>query len=168
VRCCACIAVEQCEQEDVVLKFTLNGTAVAVDAPPDAPLLFVLNNDLDQHGAKFGCGLSQCGACTVLIDGEPVRSCQTAAQTAVGRSVTTLAGLKESNKPNRLQQAFIDEQAAQCGYCISGMIMVAQALLDRNPEPTESDIRSALNGNLCRCGTHNRIVRAVLRAAEKV
>jgi len=150
-----------------VLKFSLNGVDVAVDAPRDAPLLFVLNNDLDQYGAKFGCGLSQCGACTVLIDGEPVRSCQTPAQTAVGRAVTTLAGLMEGGNPNRLQQAFIDEQAAQCGYCISGMIMVAQALLDRNPSPTEAEVRSALNGNLCRCGTHTRIVRAVLRAAEK-
>ena len=150
-----------------MLKFTLNGTDVSVDAPPAAPLLFVLNNDLDQHGAKFGCGLSQCGACTVWIDDEPVRSCQTAAQAAIGRSVTTLAGLMEGGKPNRLQQAFIEEQAAQCGYCISGMIMVAQALLDRNPTPTESDVRSALNSNLCRCGTHNRIVRSVLRAAKE-
>jgi len=151
----------------LVLEFTLNGADVSVDAPADAPLLFVLNNDLDQHGAKFGCGLSQCGACTVWIDGEPVRSCQTAAQAAIGRTVTTLAGLKEGGKPNKLQQAFIDEQAAQCGYCISGMIMVAQALLDRNPNPTESEVRSALNGNLCRCGTHTRIVRAVLRAAKE-
>ncbi len=150
-----------------MLNFTLNGRDVSVDAPPEAPLLFVLNNDLDQHGAKFGCGLSQCGACTVLIDGEPVRSCQTTAQSAIGRSVTTLAGLMEGGKPSKLQQAFIDEQAAQCGYCISGMIMVAQALLDRNPSPTESDVRSALNANLCRCGTHNRIVRAVLRAAKE-
>ena len=150
-----------------MLEFTLNGADVSVDAPADAPLLFVLNNDLDQHGAKFGCGLSQCGACTVWIDGEPVRSCQTAAQAAIGRTVTTLAGLKEGGKPNKLQQAFIDEQAAQCGYCISGMIMVAQALLDRNPNPTESEVRSALNGNLCRCGTHTRIVRAVLRAAKE-
>ena len=150
-----------------MLNFTLNGMAVSVDAPPDAPLLFVLNNDLDQHGAKFGCGLSQCGACTILIDGEPVRSCQTAAQAAIGRSVTTLTGLMEDGKPSKLQQAFIDEQAAQCGYCISGMIMVAQVLLDRNPSPTESDVRSALNANLCRCGTHNRIVRAVLRAAKE-
>jgi len=151
-----------------VLEFTLNGADVSVDAPADAPLLFVLNNDLEQHGAKFGCGLSQCGACTVWIDGEPVRSCQTAAQAAIGRTVTTLAGLREGGKPNKLQQAFIDEQAAQCGYCISGMIMVAQALLDRNPQPTESEVRSALNGNLCRCGTHTRIVRAVLRAAKEV
>ena len=150
-----------------MLKFSLNGKDIAVDAPPDAPLLFVLNNDLDQHGAKFGCGLSQCGACTVLIDREPVRSCQTAAQSAIGRSVTTLAGLMDDGKPSKLQQAFIDEQAAQCGYCISGMIMVAQVLLDRNPSPTESDVRSALNSNLCRCGTHSRIVRAVLRAAKE-
>jgi aerobic-type carbon monoxide dehydrogenase small subunit (CoxS/CutS family) len=150
-----------------VLEFKLNGADVSVDAPGDAPLLFVLNNDLDQHGAKFGCGLSQCGACTVWIDGEPVRSCQTAAQAAIGRSVTTLAGLREGGKPNKLQQAFIDEQAAQCGYCISGMIMVAQALLDRNPNPTESEVRAALNGNLCRCGTHTRILRAVLRAAKE-
>ena len=151
-----------------MLEFKLNGKDVSVDAPAEASLLFVLTNDLDQRGLKFGCGRSQCGSCTVLIDGESVRSCVTQAQAAIGRSVTTLAGLLEDGKPNKLQQAFIDEQAAQCGYCISGMIMVAQALLDRNPEPTESDIRSALNGNLCRCGTHNRIVRAVLRAAEKV
>lgn len=150
-----------------MLNFKLNGQDVSVDAPAVASLLFVLKNDLDQHGAKFGCGLSQCGACTVLIDGEPVRSCQTAAQSAVGRSVTTLAGLMEDGKPSKLQQAFIEEQAAQCGYCLSGMIMTAQALLDRNPTPTESDVRTALNANLCRCGTHTRIIRAVLRAAQE-
>jgi nicotinate dehydrogenase subunit A len=149
-----------------VLNFKLNGVDVSVDVAADAPLLFVLNNDLGQHGLKFGCGLSQCGACTVLIDGEPVRSCQTAVQAAVGRSVTTLAGLMEDGKPSALQQAFIDEQAAQCGYCASGMIMVAQSLLDRNPTPTEAEIRTALSPNLCRCGTHNRIVRAVLRVAQ--
>lgn len=150
-----------------MLSFKLNGKDISLDAPPDAPLLLILTNDLDQHGAKFGCGLSQCGACTVLIDGEPVRSCQTPAEAAIGRSVTTLAGLMVAGNPSKLQQAFIDEQAAQCGYCISGMIIVAQALLDRNPTPTEPDIRSTLNGNLCRCGTHNRIVRAILRATQE-
>jgi nicotinate dehydrogenase subunit A len=150
-----------------VLNFKLNGQDVSVDAPPDATLLSVLANDLDQHGVKFGCGLSQCGTCTILIDGEPVRSCQTKAQSAVGRSVTTLAGLSVDGEPGPLQKAFIEEQAAQCGYCISGMIVTAQALLDRNPNPTESEIRTALNGNLCRCGSHNRIVRAVMRAAQE-
>jgi aerobic-type carbon monoxide dehydrogenase small subunit (CoxS/CutS family) len=150
-----------------VVSFKLNGKDVTVDVPHEAPLLFVLNNDLDVHGQKFGCGLSQCGSCTVLIDGDPVRSCQAAAQSASGRSVTTLAGLMQDGKPSKLQQAFIDEQAAQCGYCLSGMIMLARALLDRNPTPTESDVKSALNVNLCRCGTHVRIVRAVLRAAEE-
>jgi nicotinate dehydrogenase subunit A len=147
-----------------LLNFKLNGKDVSVDAPDDATLLWVLTDDLQQHGLKFGCGLSQCGACEVMIDGEVVRSCQTKAGSAVGRSVTTLAGLKENGKASKLQQAFIDEQAAQCGYCASGMIMSAQALLDRNPNPTESDVRAALDGNLCRCGTHTRIIRAVLRA----
>ena len=150
-----------------MLNFKLNGKDVSVDAPPEAPLLFVLTNDLDQYGLKFGCGRSQCGSCTVLIDGESVRSCVTQAQAAIGRSVTTLAGLLEDGKPNKLQQAFIDEQAAQCGYCINGMIIEAQALLDINPHPTESEVRDALDDNLCRCGTHNRIVRAVLRAARE-
>ena len=150
-----------------MLNFKLNGVEISVDAPAEAPLLFVLTNDLDQHGLKFGCGRSQCGSCTVLIDGESVRSCVTQAQAAIGRSVTTLAGLMEDGKPNKLQQAFIDEQAAQCGYCINGMIMEAQALLDINPTPTESEVRDALDDNLCRCGTHNRIVRAVLRAAKE-
>jgi aerobic-type carbon monoxide dehydrogenase small subunit (CoxS/CutS family) len=150
-----------------VLNFKLNGQDVSVDAPPDATLLTVLSNDLQMNGNKFGCGLSQCGACTVLIDGDVVRSCATQAQAAIGRSVTTLAGLMEDGKPSRLQQAFIDEQAAQCGYCAAGAIMVAQALLDRNPAPAEPEIRSALDGNLCRCGTQNRIVRAVIRASQE-
>lgn len=149
-----------------MLTLKVNGQEVFVDAPDDASLLSVLTHDLRLAGQKYGCGLSQCGACTILMDGEAVRSCQTNAQAAVGRSVTTLDGLRENGAPNRLQQAFIDEQAAQCGYCGSGMIMTAQALLDRNPAPSESDVRAALNANLCRCGTHNRIVRAVLRAAE--
>jgi nicotinate dehydrogenase subunit A len=158
---------KQSKQEGPVLNFRLNGQDVSVDAPAEASLLSVLNNDLQMHGLKFGCGLSQCGACTVLIDGDPVRSCSTAAHAAVGRSVTTLVGLMEDGKPSRLQQAFIDEQAAQCGYCASGAIMAAQALLDRNPSPTESEIRSALDGNLCRCGSQNRIVRAVIRASQE-
>ena len=150
-----------------MLMFKLNGADVSVDVPDDATLLSVLSDDLKMAGPKFGCGLSQCGACTVMIDGEAVRTCQTKAQAAAGRSVTTLEGLRENGAPNALQQAFIDEQAAQCGFCANGMIMVAQALLDRNPSPSESEVRAALNGNLCRCGTHNRIVRAVMRAAEE-
>ncbi|HSF64417.1 MAG TPA: (2Fe-2S)-binding protein [Paracoccaceae bacterium] len=150
-----------------MLTFKVNGQDVSLDLPGDTPLLAVLSNDLKLAGQKFGCGLSQCGACTVMIDGEPVKSCQTKASAAVGRSVTTLEGLTENGAPGPLQQAFIDEQAAQCGYCASGMIMAAQALLDRNPSPSESDVRAALNGNLCRCGSHNRIVRAVLRAAQE-
>jgi nicotinate dehydrogenase subunit A len=147
-----------------MLKFKLNDKDVTADVPDSATLLWVLTDNLKQHGLKFGCGLSQCGACDVMIDGQVVRSCQTKASSAAGRSVTTLAGLMENGKAGKLQQAFIDEQAAQCGYCISGMIMTAQALIDSNPKPTESNIRTALNGNLCRCGTHTRIVRAVLRA----
>jgi aerobic-type carbon monoxide dehydrogenase small subunit (CoxS/CutS family) len=150
-----------------VVDFRLNGRDVSVDIPDDVFLLYVLVNDLRINGAKFGCGRAQCGACTVLIDGEPVRSCLTAVSAAAGRSVTTLEGLREDGKPGKLQQAFIDEQAAQCGYCSSGMILQAQALLDRNPNPSDGEVRSALDANLCRCGSHNRIVRAVLRAAKE-
>jgi len=150
-----------------MLNFKLNGEDVSVDAPGDTTLLSVLSDDLKLAGQKFGCGLSQCGACSVMIDSEVVRACQTKAEAAVGRSVTTLVGLRDNGKPGPLQQAFIDEQAAQCGFCASGMIITAQALLDRNPSPTEADVRSALNANLCRCGSHNRIVRAVLRVAQE-
>jgi nicotinate dehydrogenase subunit A len=145
----------------------LNGSEVDVDVPTSATLLNVLSNDLNAFGPKFGCGKNQCGACTVLIDGAPVRSCQTPVSSAAGRRVTTLAGLREDGGPSPLQQAFIDEQAAQCGFCASGMIIAAHALLQSNPTPSEAEVRQALNGNLCRCGTHNRIVRAVLRAAEE-
>ena len=147
-------------------RFTLNGRAVQVALPAGEPLLQVLANDLGSDGPKYGCGKAQCGSCTVLMDGNPVRSCVLPLSAADGRTITTLAGLAEGGRPGRLQQAFIDEQAAQCGYCTSGIILQAQALLQRNPKPSDAQVRSALDGNLCRCGAHNRIVRAVLRAAK--
>jgi len=146
----------------------VNGASRSVPAEPDTPLLYVLRNDLELNGAKFGCGLAQCGACTVLVDGKAVRSCVTDIGSLSGAEITTLEGLGSIEKPHVLQRAFIDEQAAQCGYCINGMIMSAKALLDRNPKPTENDVRQALAANLCRCGTHNRIVRAVMRAANEM
>ncbi len=150
-----------------MIAFKLNDKDVRIDVSATAPLLAVLSNDLAMNGVKFGCGKSQCGACAVLVDGDPVRSCATQISAVSGRSVVTLEGLTQNGKPSKLQQAFIDEQAAQCGYCVSGMIIQAQALLDRNPNPSDSEVRTALNGNLCRCGAHNRIVRAVLRAAKE-
>ncbi len=151
-----------------MINFKLNGADVSVDAPDGATLLSVLTDQLHVNGTKFGCGVSQCGSCVVLVDGNRVVSCQTSAASATGRSVVTLEGLQENGGPSPLQQAFIDEQAAQCGYCLSGMIITAQALLDINPSPTDSEVRAALNDNLCRCGSHNRIVRAVLRAAGEM
>ena len=145
----------------------VNGHAHEVKAAEDAPLLFVLRNDLHLNGPKFGCGLAQCGACIVLVDGQPVRSCVTSASAVAGQEITTLEGLSTNGKPGKLQQAFIDEQAMQCGYCVSGIIMRAQALLDQTPKPTEREVRLALDGNLCRCGAQNRMVRAVLRAAQE-
>ena len=144
----------------------VNGTSRAVAAEPKTPLLYVLRNDLELNGAKFGCGLAQCGACTVLVDGQPVRSCVQPIGALGGRAITTLEGLGTLEKPHPLQQAFIDEQAAQCGYCINGMIMTAAAFLAATPSPSERQVREALAGNLCRCGTHGRIIRAVLRAAK--
>jgi nicotinate dehydrogenase subunit A len=150
----------------MAINLKVNGGSSSVPAEPDTPLLYVLRNDLELNGAKFGCGLAQCGACTVLIDGKAVRSCVTPLG-AVGTSeITTIEGLGSIDKPHRLQTAFIEEQAAQCGYCTNGMIMAAKELLDRNPHPGEDDVRAALASNLCRCGTHNRIVRAVMRAAR--
>jgi nicotinate dehydrogenase subunit A len=148
-------------------KLKVNGRSHDIAAPDDAPLLFVLRNDLQLNGPKYGCGLSQCGACIVLVDGQPVRSCVVPAGSVVGQEITTLEGLGTLEAPSRLQQAFIDEQAAQCGYCLNGMIMASQALLSRNPKPSEQDVRHALDGNLCRCGVHNRIVRAVMRASRE-
>lgn len=150
----------------MAISLKVNGVSRSVPAEPDTPLLYVLRNDLELNGAKFGCGLAQCGACTVLIDGKAVRSCVTPIGTLGKSEITTIEGLGSLAKPHALQQAFIQEQAAQCGYCISGMIMSAKELLDRNPRPSEQDVRTALEGNLCRCGTHNRIINAVLRAAQ--
>ena len=147
--------------------FTLrvNGTAHAVKVPPDTPLLYVLRNDLKLNGAKFGCGQAQCGACSVLVDGIEQRSCVYPVSAASKGRITTIEGLGTAKQPSGLQRAFLREQACQCGYCSSGMIMAAQALLVRNPKPSEAEVRQALEGHLCRCGAHNRIVRAVLRAS---
>ena len=148
------------------ISFRLNGKPARVRVDdPQMPLLYALRNDLGMHAPRFGCGLGQCGSCTVHIDGEAVRSCITPIETVKGKKVTTLEGLGTPEHPDPLQQAFIDEQAVQCGYCINGMIMQAKAMLNANPHPTEEQIRQELAQNLCRCGTHLRIVRAVQRAA---
>jgi nicotinate dehydrogenase subunit A len=143
----------------------VNGEARVVDVDPDKPMLYVLRDNLALKGPKFGCGLAQCGACTIHVDGAAVRSCVVPVAAVGNGAVTTLEGLGTSAKPSKLQQAFIDEQAAQCGYCINGMIMTSAALLAKNKNPSETDIREALVDNLCRCGTHKRIVAAVKRAA---
>jgi nicotinate dehydrogenase subunit A len=151
------------------ISLTVNGKARVVDADPNTPLLYVLRDNLGLNGPKFGCGLSQCGACTVIVEGRTVRSCSVPVSAMQNRSITTLEGLGSSTRPDYLQKAFVDEQAVQCGYCINGMIMTAKALLDNNPNPTDIAVKEALNGILCRCGTHLRIVRAIQRAArEKV
>lgn len=144
----------------------INGQTHEIDADPQTPLLYVLRDDLQLNGAKFGCGLGQCGACTVLVDGEAVFSCVTPILVLEGSEIVTLEGLGTMDNPGPVQAAFIEEQAAQCGYCIPGMIMRAQALLEKNPAPSEDEIRSALSPNLCRCGTHMRILAAVRRASE--
>ena len=143
---------------------TVNGRTHSSAATPDTPLLYVLRNELGLNGPKFGCGLAQCGACTVHMGGKAVHSCSVPLS-AVKGPVTTLEGLGTADKPHPVQRAFVEEQAAQCGYCTNGMVMTAAAFLAANPKPTESDIRAALDGNLCRCGTHMRILRAVRRAA---
>ncbi len=148
-----------------MITLSLNGVSRTLDVDPETPLLYVLRDDLALHGPKFGCGLAQCGACTVIMDGAAIRSCATPVSKAAGRKVTTLEGLGSVAKPHLVQKAFIEEQAAQCGYCINGMIMTAKALLDKKPNPSDREIKQALVGNLCRCGTHQRIVRAVKRAA---
>lgn len=146
-------------------KLNVNGKSHSVNVDADTPLLYVLRDDLALKGPKFGCGLGQCGACTVHVDGMATRSCLLPVSTLAGKTVTTLEGLGSADKPGKLQQAFIDEQAAQCGYCISGMIMSSAALLKSNPRPNDGEIKDALAGNLCRCGTHQRICAAVKRAS---
>jgi len=149
-----------------MLSLTVNGHTHSLPVPADAPLLTVLRNDLGLNGPKFGCGLGECGACTVLVDSTAARACVIPVGGVAGRSITTLEGLGTRDQPHPVQQAFIDEQAAQCGYCLNGMIMMATALLAREPNPSEARIRNELSGNLCRCGTHVEIVRAVQRAAQ--
>lgn len=144
----------------------VNGRVVDVNASPEMPLLYALRNDLSLKGPRFGCGLGQCGACSVLIDGVVQRSCVLPVTAAAGRPITTLEGMGTPEKPDPLQQAFIDEQAVQCGYCINGMLIAARSLLNTNPKPTEAQVKEALASNLCRCGTHMRIVRAILKASE--
>ncbi|MGC2447133.1 MAG: (2Fe-2S)-binding protein [Candidatus Sulfotelmatobacter sp.] len=145
----------------------VNNKLRVVDTDPSTPLLYVLRDDLELNGPKFGCGLSQCGACTVIVNGETIRSCVTPVAAVRNRHVITLEGLGTLAQLHPLQAAFIEEQAAQCGYCIGGMIMTAKVLLDKNPHPSEDQIKQALEGQLCRCGTHLRIVRAIQRAAGK-
>jgi aerobic-type carbon monoxide dehydrogenase small subunit (CoxS/CutS family) len=147
------------------ISFQLNGQAASVDADPDMPLLYALRGDLGLSNPHFGCGLAQCGACTVHVDGAPTRSCVTPVSAVQGAKVTTLAGLGTPEKPHRLQQAFIDEQVPQCGYCLNGWIMTAAALLEQIPHPSDAEIRQGLTGLKCRCGTHLSILRAVKRAA---
>jgi len=147
------------------IEFTVNGRPTVVTTDEETPLLHVLRNTLDLKGSRFGCGLEQCGCCMVLVDGEVEKSCGKPMWAVAGKAVTTVEGLGTPEAPHALQQAFLDEQAGQCGYCLSGILVASKALLDRNPSPTRREIAEALDGNLCRCGTHQRILRAVERAA---
>ena len=149
-----------------MIRLSVNGASHRLDIDPATPLLYALRGELGLNGAKFGCGLGQCGACTVIVEGEPVYACLLPVVAAEGRAIKTIEGLGTVDKPNPLQQAFIDEQAAQCGYCIAGMVMRAQALLDRNPAPSDAEIRAWMEPNLCRCGTHIRILKAIRRASD--
>jgi nicotinate dehydrogenase subunit A len=159
---------EHATLREATVTLRVNGQTALVTAMADTPLLLVLRNDLHLNGPKYGCGLGECGACTVIIDGVAARSCVFPLSGAEGREITTLEGIGSRDLPHPVQQAFIDEQAAQCGYCMNGMIMTAKALLDRNPHPSEVQIRNELSANLCRCGTHIEIMRAVLRAARQL
>jgi nicotinate dehydrogenase subunit A len=150
------------------ISLNVNGKSRMVDTDPATPLLYVLRGDLELNGPRFGCGLSQCGACTVIIDGATVRSCSFPVSGAQNKQITTLEGLGTMAHPHALQRAFVEEQAAQCGYCMNGMIMSAKVLLDKNPHPSDDDIKRALDPNLCRCGSHLRVIRAVKRAAAVI
>ena len=152
----------------VPITLKVNGVQHTVRAEHDTPLLYILRNDLKLKGTRYGCGLGQCGSCMVLIDGHNVMSCDTPLWAAAGKSITTIEALGSMDAPGVLQRAFIAEQAAQCGYCISGIIITSAALLERNPNPTEADIKQALARNLCRCGTHTRVIKAVQRAAREL
>jgi nicotinate dehydrogenase subunit A len=151
----------------MAITLNVNGKDLQLDISPETPLLYALRNDLGLNGPKFGCGLAQCGACTVLIDGNPLRSCVARVASVVGRRIVTLEGLGTRTAPHPLQAAFIKEQAMQCGYCANGMMMSAAALLEKNPNPSDRQIRNALRNNLCRCGAHTRILRAISEAARK-
>ena len=149
-----------------IVNLKVNGRAVRVDVDPSAPLLYILRNDLDCHGPRFGCGLGQCGSCTVIMEGKAVRSCVTAVSAAANKDITTLEGLGTPEKPHPVQQAWIDTQAFQCGFCMNGQIMTAKVLLDSNPNPSDAQIRQAMNGVLCRCGTYYRVHEAIRRAMK--
>ena len=149
-------------------RLTVNGSAVSVTADGDTPLLDILRNHLGLTGTKFGCGLEQCGCCIVLVDGSPEKSCGKALSTVAGREIVTIEGLGTPERPHPLQRAFLDEQAGQCGYCLAGILISAKALLDRNPAPSRMQIAEALDDNICRCGSHNRILRAIERAAAQI
>ena len=150
----------------MAVTINVNGTPRVVEADSETPLLYVLRNDLKLKGARYGCGAGQCGACMVIVDGRPVQSCDIPVSAVAGKSITTIEGIGREGGLHPLQQAFIQEQAAQCGYCIAGIIMAAKALLDANPRPSDEEIKTALARNLCRCGTHQRILRAIRRAVE--
>jgi nicotinate dehydrogenase subunit A len=149
-----------------VVRLTVNGRAQSLDVDPDTPLLYVLSDELQLRGPKFGCGLGQCGACTAIVNGRAVRSCVTPVSSVQGAAITTLEGLGTSERPHPIQQAFIDEQAAQCGFCLNGVILSAKAFLDQNPKATDAQIRDAMNGVLCRCFTHTRMFRAIRKYAD--
>ena len=148
------------------IELTVNGTKHTIEAEPDMPLLYALRDDLGMSNPRFGCGLAQCGACTVLLDGVPTRSCATPVDSIAGKQITTLNGIGNADKPHKVQAAFIAEQVPQCGYCLNGWIMTSVALLEKNPRPNDAQIREALAGIKCRCGTHASVLRAVKRAAQ--